>query len=661
MDIVITDSSLRKFLETSATAEELSQNISLCGPTFDRLKKIGGDYIYEIEAITNRVDTASAMGVAREAAIILSQFNIPSKFINDPYQEPYSFPKNLSKQFHLDIKEDLVIRFTAIALENISIKPSGHETQVFLENSGLRALNNCIDITNELTLLYGMPSHIFDRDKLATQSLTVRESHQGESIVTLDNQVHPLLDGDIVIEDGASRLVDLCGVMGGQVAEVDEHTKNILLIVPVYNPKKIRQTSLRLQKRTLAAQLYEKQPDPELCLPVMAQAIRLLQQRAGGIVSSTLFDYYPAIRPPKLISLDFNWLNTFVGVAINKETVISILASLGFGGKIQANRLVCSVPSWRYHDVNLKEDLAEEVARIYGYFRLPPSLPCVNLPVEPTSPLLKTETEIKKYLSAIGYHEIYNNSLISHDLLKKTELVPENHLKLRNTLSQDYEYLRTSLIPSGLENHKHNQGKANTPINTLEIAIVYQKIKGQELPLEVSRLALISGQDYRQTKGQVEALFRKLKTTSISFKPSLNPPAFFNPVNTAGIYSGKHLLGHLGLIKPSILRSIGLQTNPTVLEINLVLLSALINPQYSYQPISDYPLMLEDITVESDKLLGDIMDIIKDSSTLVKQVDFLNSFNNKHTFRISFGCDEKNLEQSAINILKDIIYKRFKV
>lgn len=660
MDIIITDSSLRKFLQTDATGDVLGQNVSLCGPTFDRIKKIDGDYIYEIEAITNRVDTASVHGIAREAAIILTQFNIPAKFINDPYKKNFSFPDCPAKQFHLNIGKDLVVRFTAISLENISVKPSPKETQKFLENCGQRPLNNCVDITNELTILYGLPCHIFDLDKLAAQSLTIRESKRGETVTTLDDKKNILTGGDIVIEDGSGRLVDLCGIMGGQVAEVDNHTKNILLILPVYHPQKIRKSSLYLQKRTLAAQLYEKQPDPELCLPVISEAIQLFKVRTGAVISSSLFDFYPADRPPKFISLDFNWLNTFIGIDLKKETVIDILASLGFGGSIEKDKLICSVPSWRYHDINIKEDLAEEVARIYGYFRLPPSLPCVNLPAEPTNPLLNTEIEIKKYLSGIGYNEVYNSSLISLLLIENTGLDPSGLIKLNNALSRDYEYLRTSLIPSALENHKHNQGKVDGPLKTIEIANCYQKVSGRELPREISTLAFLSGEDYRKTKGEIEALLRKLRVNDISFKPSKTPPPFFNPIGTADIYSGKLLLGHIGSIKPAVLRKIRLLSDPVALEINLADLVSKINRKYEFHPVPEYPPVLEEMTIDSKKSLGEIIETIQNTSELIKKVQYLDSFKRKHSFRISFESDEKNLEQSEINTLKDIIQNRFK-
>ncbi|HCQ31175.1 TPA: phenylalanine--tRNA ligase subunit beta [Candidatus Collierbacteria bacterium] len=661
MDIVITDSSIRKFLDTPADSEMLSQNVSLCGPTFDRIKKIDGDFVYEIEAITNRVDTASAQGVAREAATILTQFNIPAKFINDPYKENLSFPDSQAKQFNLNIERDLVIRLVALSLENISVKPSSKETQSFLENCGQRPLNNCVDITNELTLLYGLPSHIFDLDKLAAQNLTIRESKRGESITTLDDKKNILIDGDIVIEDGSDRLVDLCGIMGGQVAEVDDHTKNILLIVPVYNPQKIRKTSLRLQKRTLAAQIFEKQPDPELCLPVLSKAVQLFKERTGAVISSPLFDYYPANRSPKIISLDFNWLNTFVGLDIKKETVIDILASLGFGGTKEGNGLACSVPSWRYHDINIREDLAEEVARIYGYFRLPSVLPCVNLPAEPKNHLFKTELKSKIFLSDIGYHEIYNNSLISLQAIEKSGQDSSRFIKLKNSLSQDFEYLRTSLIPSALENHKHNQGKADKQIKTFEIANCYQKTEGQELPKEISYLAILSEGDYRKTKGDLEALFQKLRVKDISFEPSKVLPPFYNTVATADIYSEKLMIGYIGSIKSAVSRNFGLTNSLIATEINLDSLVSKISQEYVYHPISEYPSIIEDLTVASEKSLGDIIEAIKSTSKLVKDIQYLDSFKGKHSFRISFQNNEKNLEQAEINSLKEIILDLFKV
>ena len=659
MDIILTDSSLRKFLETSASAQEIAQKVSLCGPTFDGFHEVDGDFIYEIEAITNRIDSASAQGVAREAAAILTQFKVPAQLINDPYQDKIKFPPGLPQPFHFNFDQNLVVRFAAISLENISIKPSPLATQKFLENCGQKPLNNCIDITNELTILYGLPSHIFDLDKLATQNLTIRESRSGEIITTLDHQANQLSGGDLVIEDASGRLVDLCGIMGGQVAMVDDHTKSLLLIVPVYHPAKIRHSSLYLQKRTLAAQIYEKSPDPELCLAVMSKAIQLIKERAGGDISSSLLDYYPSPYKPKSVSLDFNWLNHFIGIDIDNKTVISILESLGFSVDVSATQLSCLVPSWRYHDINLKEDLAEEVARIYGYYRLPSRIPTVTVQPEPKNLLLETELKIKKYLACHGLYEVYNSSLISQSLIDKTLQSSAQNLKLKNALSLDYQYLRHSLIPSSLENHKHNRGKVSGLIKTFEVAHTYQKVVNGQLPHELSTLAILCEGNFLDYKGLLETLFTFLQVRKIDFESAQNPPLYFDPASTATVTSDGLLLGYLGLPKKQVLRNIGLESSPTAIEINLENLVSRINPHPVYEPVSEYPNLLEDITIKSKYLLGDIIKIIKNTSDLIKEVQYLGSYQQNHSFRVSFGSYQKNLQQSEVNTLKKSIQQIF--
>lgn len=661
MDITLTAHSLRKFLETPASHEEIAQKVSLCGPTFDRHFIVDDESVYQIEIITNRIDTASAQGVAREAAAILKQFDIPAKFINNPYEDRPQFSAHLPQLLHFKFDRDLAVRFMAVSLENISVKPSPPSIQKLLQNSGQKPLNNCIDITNELTLHYGMPSHIFDLDKLGAQSLNLRLSSKNETITTLDHQTSTLRGGDLVIEDGTHRLIDLCGVMGGQLAMVDSHTKSILLIVPVYQPQKVRQTSLYLQKRTLAAQIYEKQPDPELCPPVIAKAIQLFKERAGAEVSSSIFDYYPTPHRPKSITLDFNWLNSFVGISFPPESVSSILKDLGFGVTATKEGLACTIPSWRSHDINLREDLAEEVARIYGYYRLPSVMPPVFTAPEPANLLLNTEARIKKYLADTGFHEIYNSSLVSQTLLESTFQNSDQNLKLKNALSLDYQYLRTSLLPSLLENHKHNRGKLDGPVKTFEIANCYQKLPHLKLPNEVSTLAILSTDTYRQTKGVLETLLSYLRVKDVSYQIASESPSLFRPDRTAAVYSGRTLLGYLGELQPQVLRNIGLDSSPTAVEINLPILAKHLSLQPEYLAISDYPPVVEDITLSSSRPLGDIIKTIQSSSKLINSVKYLDTYQQKHTFRVTFGSQDKNLKQAEINTLKDIIQDHFKV
>lgn len=660
MDIKITDKALRYFLDTPATPEELSHEISLCGPTFDRTSKKGDDYLYEIEVITNRIDSASAQGIARDSAAILSQLGIPSKLLHDPYKEEINLYPNLPQTFHFEISDtSLVPRFTAISLENVNIKESPEATKTLLTLCDERPINNAVDITNELTLLYGMPSHIFDLDKLATQKLLIRESRSEEEVVTLDDQKNILKGGDIVIEDGAGRLVDLCGIMGGQVAEVDEHTKNILLIVPVYHPNKIRRSSLYLQKRTLAAQIYEKQPDTELCLPVLTSAIKLFKERTGAKVSSRVFDSQTKPLESKKITLDINWVNSLVGIQIPSKTITSILDSLGFTVDHQdPQNFICTVPSWRRYDINIKEDLVEEIARVYGYSKLPPTLPCVNLLPEVKDNLLGTESKTKKFLSCRGFNEIYNNSLISLDQIEAVQLTVNSHLKLNNALSKDYEYLRISLVPSILQNIKDNQGKSEEPFFLYELSNVYLPTK-EKLPDEVSKLVIGTTIDFRQAKGYLDLLFANLNIQSINYKSADQAPIYFVSESTASIMSQDTLLGHLGIIKPAILHKLGITSNPIVVEIDVQNMANSISPNYVYSPISEFPEVVESMTIGSNKKIGDIQNEIRSISSLIKDIRYTESFKNNHSFKISFASPEKNLTQQEVNEIKEKIQSHF--
>jgi len=655
MDIKLTNSAIRRFLKTEISPEEFAEKISLCGPTFDRLYKKGGDYVFEIEAITNRVDTACAYGVAREGNAILNQMGIPTELVGNPYEQQINAHESLPKIFNIKISDPgLAPRFTAVSLKNVKIGKSDKDVSTLLELCGERPINNAVDITNELTMLYGCPLHIFDLDKIEKKHLILRESKSGETITLLDGSKNKLSGGDIIIEDGGGKLIDLCGVMGGKKAEVDENTKNILLIVPMYHPRKIRKTSLFLQKRTIASQIYEKQPDIELCLPILSKAIELFGQRCSATPSSKIFDFYPDKLSTKVIDLDLIWLDGFVGVQIERESVLDILSDLGFSGTFKGeNILTCSVPSWRHYDLNIREDLAEEVARVYGYFRLPPVLPNVNLSTQEPNKLLTTELKIKKYLAALGYSEVFNNSLISKDLIDKTSQLEKDHFKLTNALSADFEYLRVSLLPSLLQNLKNNIGKTDLPISIFELSNIYLKQKESSLPDERSTLSLVTTDNFLRAKGSIEALFHHLNAPNIKISPLSKENIFLQKQRSAQIEIGDKIVGVIGEVNKSISHKLDLKTTPVMTELDLPLLLSAILPGYSYQPISQYPSIIEEITIESKKLVGDLLQSIKESDRLITNVTYLGSFKSKHSFRICFTSQEKNLDQKSVEVIKD--------
>lgn len=656
MDIKLPHSLLKEFLDTSARPEQIAKSLSLCGPTVDRITSYKNDHLYHIEVITNRIDSASAFGIAREAAAILPQFKYKAKIKNDPYQLNLKQLGDLPKNSPLNLQildNSLIPRFTAIALTNTQVKPSPKPVQDWLNLSGLRPLNNVIDITNELTLKYGQPVHAFDLDKIANQQIIMRESKKGESITTLDGRVHHLQGGDIVIQDGSGRLIDLCGIMGGQSSAIDSNTKNVLLFVQTYEPKHIRKTSLYTQERTLAAQIFEKRPDPELVLPTIIAGVKLLEQRANAIISSNLIDLYPDPAKNKTINLDLNWLNQFAGISLKPTQVSSILKKLGFTSKsITSQVLRVTVPSWRHHDINLTQDLAEEIIRIHGYFRLPSNLPPTTIPNTQTNPLLHHEYQARTYLSNLGFTEIYNLSLVSQDLFRQTNLKLEPKLKLSNPLSGEFEYLRTSLIPSLLSNLDANRGKATPPLRLFELAHTYHSTKSA-LPDETSTLSFITyGLDFFTTKGYLEALAKHLHL-NLKFKPLVKKTPPFITKHSASVYYHNHHLGTLGIISPEVTSRFNLNQTVVCADLNFAKLSLQINPILNFKTIPQYPSIYEDLTLTSTKPVADLISKLEKAHPLITSVEYLTSHQHNHTFRLEFNDPKGNLTQAKVTQIKN--------
>ncbi len=479
MQILIPDSWLREFIETDATPKQIQEALSLCGPSVDRLHKKGNDYVYDIEVTTNRVDMMSVGGIARECVAILPRFGYSAKLKIINYKLKIA---TLDKVGYLNVKVDktLCSRFSAVLIKNIKVRESPKIIKDRLELCGLRSLNNVIDISNYLMLEMGQPVHTFDYDKIVGHKMILRESKKGESLVTLDGKKHILSGGDIVIEDGENRLIDLCGIMGGQNSAVDENSKNVLLFVQVYESTHIRKTSMSLAHRTTAAVLFEKGLAVENVLPTLERGIKMF----GGTTSPVLdiLNTKESVKTIKLGKID-------LGVEIKHAEIVKILTSLGF----EINGTEVKIPWWRKLDIDIPEDLLEEVARIYGYHNLPSVLMAGKLPDLSYDKIFFWESKIKSALCHWGFTETYTYSLVDKD----------TGLKLKNPLSSEWTYLRTNLTNSHLKIISENLGRV-TELNFFEIANVY-------LPQEELHLILsTTNMDFSRLKGIIETLYQQL-------------------------------------------------------------------------------------------------------------------------------------------------------
>src|SRR3989344_5617827 len=343
MNILIPDSWLREFLETAATPKQIKEYLSLCGPSIERINEVSGETIYDVEVTTNRPDSMSVLGVAREAAAILPRFGIPAKLIKDPYKG-LSLAKHVTNVARdnplqgrqLNIQTDPILnpRWVSVVIDNFTLKPSPDWLQKKLELTGIRSLNNIVDITNYFLRACGQPVHAFDFAEIKPNvegipTMILRASQKGEKLTSLDGKSHSLPGGDIVIEDGTGRLIDLCGIRGAENSSIKSITKTIVLFMQTYDPVRIRKTSMALALRTEAATLFEKGLDEELVLPTMLDGMEMVKKLAGGEAASQIYDIYPKPYAPYQVSVDRKKVDAYIGKKLSNQEIKEILTPLG--------------------------------------------------------------------------------------------------------------------------------------------------------------------------------------------------------------------------------------------------------------------------------------------------------------------------------------------
>jgi len=678
MNILIPYSWLKDFLKTEAQAEKVAEVLSLCSQSVEKIHLAKEDKILEIEITVNRYDCLSVVGMAREAAAALSESGIKAEFV-PPKIPPLpeinrvccSAIKNPKYALQVEMKDETICpRFSAVIIDQVKVGPSPKWLSERLEKVGLRSLSNIVDISNYLMIETGQPIHTFDYDKILGAKMTMRLSQPGEKIITLDGVSRTLPGGDIVIEDGKGRLIDLCGIMGAENSQIDENTQRVLFFVQAYNPVRIRQTSMVLAHRTEAAVRFERGIDLEGILPVISQGTALMKDLGGGSVASKLIDLYPHPQEKRKIKLDLDLVNKIMGIEIPKEKVISILKSLGFSVfSLQSSVLNCVVPTWRALDVFIEEDLIEEIARIYGYFRLPGNIPPLDpkfgLSPQPQpkmgkiGPFFEWEKEIKDFLVNQGFSEVYNYSFIGADLIKKVGLKTESHLKLKNPLTADLEYLRTSLFPSLLRTVSQNQ--ANFPkMKIFEMANVYLP-QENNLPMEKTRLTcLLLGGSFSYLKGIAETIFKQMGVEDINFKPWVGREPYFTQGKSAIVETKKNVLGTMGEIHPQILANFEISNKALVLDLDFETLVKQAKKTKTFIPIPKYPAIIEDLTfiLKPKTLLGDLMRSIQSISSIIQSVELIDSYQNTRTLRITYQNPKKTLSDKEVKEIREKIIKK---
>ncbi|MBI2268451.1 MAG: phenylalanine--tRNA ligase subunit beta [Candidatus Blackburnbacteria bacterium] len=641
MDILIPDNWLRDFLKTKATPEKIAKCLSLAGPSVEKIEKSESILVYLIEVTTNRIDSASVYGIAREAAAILPRFKIPAAL--QPVKVASS-QKLAGTVDYLSVKVDPVLckRFTAILIHDVKVGPSPKHIQERLSAVGIRPINNIVDISNYLMQELGQPTHTFDYDKIKGARMVLRASKPGEKITTLDGKTHELSGDDIVIEDGGGRLVDLAGIMGGGNSAIDPHTRNVLLFVQHYNPINIRRTSMRLSHRTQAAALFEKGLDPENIELTVRRGIDLFVELAGGKPAKTIFDIYPKAYKPKVISTRVGFIEERLGTKILKKDITRYLLALGFGVRTMGNAITVSVPSFRAEDINLPEDIVEEVARIYGYHNLPSALMMGALPEKLHNSPFDFEKRIKDLEKTLGAIEVYTSSLVSKELVSLQDVSPRA-LKLKNPLGKESEYLRSSLAPSLVQVAKRVGEKE--PFHIFEIANVYLSPGKQSLPDEKMTLGgVFFNYSWREARGIVETILRNFSIQA-EFEPENSMGFLLNHRLTINV--GKDNIGEFGTLEGRGL---------VYYEFDVESLRTFAKLIPGYQPEPKYPPQIEDITLllPSKIYIGPVIENIRKTNNIAS-VELVDNYQNTVTLRVTYQDSNKTMTDKEVQTIREKI------
>ena len=634
------------------------------GQSFSDYLKLN-DVIFEVDnkSITHRADLWSHYGMARDiSAFLNTKFKVykPSAGILKA--------KKITFRFKAKIEDfSLCPRYMAVGLENIKIAPSPEWMQNRLNAAGMRAINNIVDATNYVLLELGQPLHAFDKNFI--DKIIVRTAKPGEIIETLDG-VERKLEPDMLVIANQTRPVAIAGIMGGANSGINDQTESIIIESANFNFDSVRKTAQKLGLRTEASMRFEKGLDPNLCELGLIRAVELILEICPGArVAGNLEDEKQTPLIPLLkgdgkglkpIDLDLKWLNKFIGYEFTAKQVKQILEKLGFLLKAVGNGFKVTIPSWRaVHDISLPEDLAEEVARIYGYNNLKSELPKIDL----APPLVIEEKvlirKIKNILSlGAKFTEVYNYSFISRQQAEKIAPLQkggsggfDSVIELTNPLSEDLAVLRPSLIPAILENIKTNQA-FEAEIAIYEIGGIFLNKAGEikkddnsrdKLPFQEKSLAMaLAGDDaddlFRKLKGAIEFLFKSLNL-AVEFEFAASE---YNKSASAKIMSGGHCLGCATEPEKSIRQSFGIKKPMAIAEINLLELLNLVknSPIKQYAEPPKYPSVSRDLAfVVNEKILyNNIVKEIKNFSDLIKQVELFDVYQGD-----KLGAGKKNL------------------
>lgn len=556
------------------------------------------DCVVDFEITNNRPDCYSIIGLAREAA---AAFDKPMR-----HHQPEVNGSDVGSIYeHLDVEvpaENLCNRYTARMVANVKIGPSPKWMRQRLRANGVRPINNIVDITNYVMLEYGQPMHAFDYRYVGDGKIVVREAEEGEKLTTLDGNIRNLKPGMLVIAD-ENKPIGLAGIMGGENSEIKDDTVTVVFESANFNGTSIRQTALALGMRTDASGKFEKNIDPMMTLPAVQRACELVEMLSCGDVLDGIIDIINYVPQPHTVTLEPEKINKLLGTEISEEDMIRYLNRL----EIPVEGREIQVPSFR-PDLNHMADIAEEVARTYGYNEIP----ITDLKTATQggySAGMELEAKAGRQCRAMGYNEIITYSFVSPaslDMIRVPADSPlRNTMKIQNPLGEDTSVMRTIVLPSMLDILSRNNAYHNKSVRMYEIGKVYLPVEGKALPEEPKMLVLGTygaGETFFTLKGELEAVFTSLRAKKATYTACSSNPSF-HPGRCAQVSIDGVALGYMGQVHPLVASNYGMDFEVYCAEINFTKLMELLLTDATYTPLPKYPAVTRDLSIVCDETL----------------------------------------------------------
>lgn len=633
-------------------------------PVGEDITKVLGldESVAEFEITSNRPDCMSIIGLARESAATFDRdLNIKTPVVSENSE-------NASDYARVDIDDtELCSRFVARAVKNVKIEPSPEWMQKRLNSCGIRAINNIVDITNYIMLEYGQPMHAYDLDNVEGKHITVRRAKDKEQLETLDDQPRTLDENMIVISDD-KRAIGVAGVMGGANSEVTENTTTVLFESACFNGALVRRGAKALGLRTDASALFEKGLDSENCLPAINRACELICELGAGEVVGGVIDVYPVKKQKRVIPLEPEKINKFLGMEIPKTEMETILKKLEF--EVKDGNVY--VPTFR-GDVEGMADIAEEIVRIYGYEKIPTTLMRGEMVAGGISDKEYIEHLIKINLTQSGLFEAITYSFIDPEENALVNIPPNdernNFVRIKNPLGAENSVMRTDMASSILKVLRTNYTRRNTKARIFELGKLFTPVEGEELPKESWCIVIgMYGEcDFYDIKGIVEQMLNSLGIYDYEFE-ACSDNKTFHPGRCARIKLFGKVLGTIGQVLPKVCDNFKIDTETYIALLDFEQIVENVSLKRYVKELPKFPSVTRDIAVivDNDLPVGDIVKIITEKKIdIIEECKLFDIYQGEQVeegkksiaYSITFRANDKTLTDDDVNPIIDSILK----